>query len=602
MGFMSLRTASTWALLTCILALGACSKEKKAEVAEEEITSINVYFSNEDVSGQQVGKIYSYNPSNGISTELASFNDGEGMAVALDTDESKPGFEYAVYVDDKTVKLLDYSKSAAQRTYTLQTFSQDICGLHIAERPAPSVLESTSDYYLSTIHDTAINVSLKNGVQCSRDTDRYFLLDFEPSKNNTISNARDVRTSEVFGAFLISPTYEAISPETGETKKGRSIWVGHDRDSQTLKVRDYQGTPLAEINFPFASTPPFIFGINDSLLVIQRDQEIYKLTTTVIEQLLAPSETVSPSAKVEAYFQQSLATLNLSDDSQAIPLESSDRYLAFEDDDHIYRHEVANNLVEIATTKSPSLTGLNFSVMTSGSLVMEKSYASFQTLSVQPNTPGASEKQLIISADLVEHRTDGINIYANVLNTIDVLGEPVSTTSWVATSFEDTNLNQLIEDSLFVFANGGPNQADTILLLVSSQPTASYSLVSPYVYQYDSESSDGKLTFTTKSDDGTKITSITEGQFGQIQEDIYGIGYTSKGSHFLLNKEFGGIRVSTATNDQAYFFRPSQSFSQEEIEKGPSLSRILEDIPSNNTRAFNGFSSNAELSERSISL
>jgi hypothetical protein len=600
MGFMSLRTASTWALIACLFSLAACSKTKKDEVSEAEITSINVYFSNADVSGQQVGKIYSYNPANGVSTELASFNDGDGMAIALDTDESKPGFEYAAYVEDKTVKLLDYSKTASQRIYELQTFTQDICGLEIAERPAPSVFDSTSEYYLSTLHDTAINVVIKNGGICDRKTDRYFNLDFDTRLGAVLTNSREVKNSEVFGAYLIDRSFEEVSSDTGETITGRSVWLSHDRDTQTLRLRQYKGAILAEIPFQYAINPPFIESISDSLLLIQRDSELFKVTLSQLSDMVAARSSAVSTNRVTAFFNNPLVTMSLADDSMLVDYDFEARFLVFADDNGIYRHNINAALVEQLYIKEPAVTSIKLAIMNNGTLVLAKQYATHESLTTIAEASNSSELVLVNNAQSIEYRQDGIRIYANVLNTSNIGGEPLTTASWSAVQFNATSLEKLMEESLFVFSKASSKQTDRILLLVASEPAVGESLLSPYVYQYDSSAPGGKLVFQELSEDEKQIVSVTEGTYGQILSDVYGALNSVDGSNFLVNEEFGGFQIETAASLESYFYRPKQSASEEEAKKEPSLSLVKEDIPTTNKTSFNAFFSSLKQSGSDI--
>ena len=200
MGFTLLKKASALAALFASLTLfSACSEKLPEQSADAEVKSINIFFSMEQEAGADIGKAYTFSPDSGKINEIATINNTPDSVAVLDTDENAPGYEFAAYADGNMLKIIDYSKTATQRIYELETYSTDICGIYPAKRPAYTVFDKESEYYLKTVDDTAVFVALKAGNTCSRASDTYRFVNFNIPGFPLIADSRSASTSDIFG-------------------------------------------------------------------------------------------------------------------------------------------------------------------------------------------------------------------------------------------------------------------------------------------------------------------------------------------------------------------------------------------------------------------
>ena len=85
--------------LTSIVLL-ACNSSGSNSAKIPDINTFRIY------TFDQV--IYSFNEETGISTKRGEFDLGENQFIELNTDESKQGYEYAAYIFENTIYLLNY--------------------------------------------------------------------------------------------------------------------------------------------------------------------------------------------------------------------------------------------------------------------------------------------------------------------------------------------------------------------------------------------------------------------------------------------------------------------------------------------------------------
>ena len=588
MGFTLSRTTKLLASLTALLFIGACSESAPSVAEEVEIKSINILFSKEDVAGSVVGKAYSYSYESGQLTELATINNTPDSVVVMNTNEQEPGFEFAAYAEGRTLKLIDYAKDATTRIYTLETYSADICGIFPVKRPAREAYDQNSDYFLTAIEDTAIYVALETASSCSRNTDSYRLLDFDTSSFSVVEQSRAVTSAEVFGGFLHDSSYTTTDDE-GEEIKGRSIWIGHNRDTEKLVGREYSGNVLFEASLPYKSNnkptgtpetpPPHVVDLGNNRVLIQQNEKVYDISEVLqsstanlydlslqrLNELLEESGNVAPGNRFSVYFAAPFASLEISDQTEPVDYSSSSAYIAFDDDNSVYRNEIASGQTSKLFDKSPSLLDVRYSVLDNGVVVVQKIFGAFQSMSLFSPSDTPEEDFAINSADDISFRTSENKIYVNALRPSNLLNNPVQSPTWVLGRLDNNQVDLLIEGGILAFIDN-PLEKDDIILLTSSTTPIDEVLTRPNIYLFDGDQPNGIFTFRNEGEGESDAlsTEFTEARIGQITTDVVNVSNDLFGAGFEINQEFAGFQVETGNAVNGYLYSPKQTSTEEE--------------------------------------
>lgn len=595
MGFTLSRTTKLLATLSALLIVGACSETAPGVAEEDEIKSINVFFSKEDVAGSVVGKAYSYSAESGLSTELATINNAANSVVVMDTNEEDAGLEFAAYAEGRTLKLINYAKGAITRIYTLETYSADICGLYPVRRPAKTAYETDSDYYLKTIEDTAVYVALKTETSCSRNTDAYRLVDYDISATRLIQQSRAVTSAEVFGGFIHDPSY-TTKDDDGEEIKGRSVWIGHNRDTQKLIGREYLGNILFEASLAYKSDnkpsstpetpPPYVVDLGTNRVIVQQNQKayntsevlqsstanLYDLNLQTLNQLLEQSDTVSPDNVFSAYFAEPFTTITISDQTSPVAFSISGIYLAFDDDVSVFRHELDTGQTSKLFDKSPALQSVKYAALGSGVVAVQKTFSAFHSMSFFSLSDTPVETFAINSADDMSFRARNDRIYVNALRPSNVLNNPITSPTWVLARLNSNRVDLMVEGGTLAFIDN-PIENDDIIMLTSTTPPVDEVLTTPSVYLFDGDQPNGIFTFRDEEEGEVLSTNFTQAKIGKLTTDIVNVSNELFGAGFEINREFAGFQVETGNTIEGYYYSPAQT-STEEDSRTPSLASV----------------------------
>jgi len=586
-------------LLTTIIAslfLGACSGTPEETSDEVEVKSINIFFSKENEAGTDVGKAYSFSPQTGKTLEIATVNYGEDSIAVLDTDEDAPGYEFAAFADGNTVKLLDYSKTATQRVYDLGDFgSTEICGVYPAKRPAFSVYEKESDYYLKTIDDTAVYVALKVGDSCSKATNAYHYINFNIPGFPLVSESRSSTSANAFGSFLFDSNYKKTN-DNGEEITGRAIWIGHNKDTESLSGKVWDGPTLFEIPFTYKSdnkplntaetTPPYILTANNDRLVIQKNHKIYdgsqtlqnsystlyELSLVTLKSLLANEDLNSPVNPITEFLSVPFATIPNSAPEFLMPSSVNGNYISFEGTDALFRYRFDQRNIETIYTKeiNNGLRDIRFSILDSGDTVVLKRFQDYESLTIIPANQDLNAVQAIASSTKLDFRTHQNRIYINALAPSNILNNSFSSSTWVTAEIETSRTILTLEGAILVFLDNPIEQGDIILLSPSATPIDEQ-LINPVAYKYDSSRASGIYSYDEL--EGEVLTKITPIDIGSIQATVTAPTNETHGANYTLNKDYAAFQVITDNAVEGYYFSPDQSTDSDSNRK-PSLSLI----------------------------
>jgi len=602
MGFTVSRYTHIFASIFAVSVLGGCSGKPADPVVLADVQSIDIFYTVEDNAGAPVGKVYSFSADAGVAAALSDVNTTADSIAMLNTDEDELGYEFSVFADGLTLKLLNYSKSAPRRLYDLQEFGSQICGVYPVKRPAEGAYTSSSGHYRETIDDTGVYVALGNDDGCSRKTDSYYYIDFDTDARTLIQESRQVTSADVFSALLIDTTYSTTNDD-GERITGRTLVVGHDYQNEVLNVKEYGGetlltSPLTYKANPLPSNaeevdPPHVLGLRYDQSIIQRNVKTYNedgsvatdrvelipLSLDTIKNILEPNDTISAGDALAAYLDNPFESeLTLEDDSKPLTHVTLGDYFVFEDDNALYRHKFDDGRADKVYTRDNFVQSLRFSVTTQGNIVLRKRYENYDALSTFPNDGSDSETLVITRSEKIEFTTNGTSIYLNALRPDDII-DPVDTVTWVLAEINNNRIIRQIPGAMFAFIDA-PLEADELLILTSTAEPVDEYLIAPYVSKYDSTEVSGILTFREYSENELNLISSTAARFGQITQDVSLTSNEIYGANFKLNKDFGGLQVQTARDTLGYYYKPDQA-SSEEANRTPSLSLLKTELGEN---------------------
>ena len=178
---------------------------------------------------------------------------------------------------------------------------------------------------------------------------------------------------------------------------------------------------------------------------------------------------------------------------------------------------------------------------------------------------------VINSADEISFTTANGQIFINALSPSNILNQAFSSTSWVAAEIQINRIVRAVNDAMLIFVEQY-GQKDEVLILSSSEAVTNDTLIRPHLSKYDGSYPDGIFNFE-ELDDDERVIARTEARIGQIAGNVTSVANNVEGANFSLNRFFGGFQVTTENGTQGYFFKPSQTES-EENNREPSLALL----------------------------
>ena len=209
-----------------MMLLSACSRDLDEPKKVPDINSLNVFFEEVEYEGIRRGVIRSidFDEGDGRPTDRDYYSPGENMAIALNTDAEKQGFEYAVYAQNNEqnneVKLLDYDKDIDDKVQSLQKFQATICGVHKRVISNPEAFDDDSDFALTALDDNAVIVSVNNDT-CDKETNQQYRIRFKRNNSDVfeVTERRLVSSAELYGAHFFDPQFvQPINEDTNNNK------------------------------------------------------------------------------------------------------------------------------------------------------------------------------------------------------------------------------------------------------------------------------------------------------------------------------------------------------------------------------------------------
>jgi hypothetical protein len=593
--------------------LSACSRDLDEPKKVPEINSLNIFFEELESEGLRDGVVWSidYDEGDGLPKERDFYSPGENMAIALNTDAEKQGFEYAVYAQNNDqsnqVRLLDYDKEFNGRIQVLQNFQATICGVRRSIISNPDAFDEDSDFYLSRLDESAVIVSLNDSV-CDENTNEHYRIKFsrDKSENNKIvvDERRFVNSAEAYGTHFFDPLFQQTPDNKDEDEQiippGEGLWIGFYITGNTLRLRTDEGFLLAEASFPTASIPHFTV-VGNELIVIQAGLEIYVIKQSELTRVAASDDSSESGLSAQALFAKLVQSSNFTLSQEAENPASIEHNLRdFIIDDAaslmLYRDNQFKLIEDLA-----DIEGYQFGISSEGLCYIVSDFSTHKSLTTRFNPDVADSSTLIANATDIDFRVIGEDVFVNSINSEHFSG-------WRTTKVDRKNSAEFVDNAAFLFTYDSDEKKDKAYILYSESPSTE-TLINPGVYVYDSDADNGlgflregeeapdddedseEETPSNDDDDVTdplpenpEIKEKVEKRYGFLGADLVELPSSILGVNFEVNDKFAGFSVTTATDPSpiTYFFEPD-------------FVDIADDIKDSDKNNFVGFTTTAEI-------
>lgn len=561
-------------LLTSFI-LTACHSDSSNNSKTPDINTFNMYTYDQ--------KIYSFNEDTGSSTKRGEFNVGENQFIELNTDEEKQGYEYAVYVFENSVYLLNYDKdSNAKRIELAELYSsQEVCGLIPHKTASEKSFADKGKSNRSTLDLPIITIEYKQENQvCDPELNTRDTLNFSTAIKENEDNLLDIfkttgKSEDILGGHIIDYSSDNNSrldqifedDDDIDYDYGASGFLGKKTAIANTEIIDtivfsYKVDGIHDqwekVLSPSAGVQKISQVSNDQVLV-QEGKDIYILKTEKLFTLNTEENSTPIPDRINSLFLNPYLTL---DDNTAItsnPTQNDDTFI-IKQNNKIYFYQDEKFQV-VPANEAPvvqNTTKIKADLTDNDIVLVLQESNNIQTLVAIPGKTGLSST--VLSADSIEFHIIGDEFYANSLN----FGQNIG---WQAHWFKKNNDNfvrKTYNDSRFLFTKNLQAKSSDLYLLSSDTPSIDNKIIDPSLYKYDRKQSNGRKKGKSKKSGtiafsyGKLNTNVSDIINSTIINDIYG-RITLKG----INKDSGAGRSA----EEYYYFNPSQSVTTQNINK-----------------------------------
>ena len=555
----------TFSLLTACGGGGGSSSSSSAS----EFDTLNLYFTENEIR--------SFNPNTGKSIPRADYDPGDHTLIPLNTDDDKQGYELVVYINDGTIKVMDYTDVENPTDIATFDVNDEVCIFpHVSA--AQTSFEGDKEGERILLDQTSILVTQRVNETCSKERDTINQIDFTfTSKNNTINNITitEVNSSHLFGDTLLDFTHTPTTI-TEEDKVGRYGFLGYDNTGEQLHFYSSEGTTIWETALPNTSPVdaiPTIQQVTDKEALIQQDGDLYlKDIAQLFDAANTDSDTtpnIPIESKVAELFEDTLA-LELTDTEQdIIQIASNGTIFALIDDDAVYLKKQDQTELQLVLSKNNNVQQVEEIQMTdNGTLLVLKTLITGAQTLVRINIDSFAADTIVDGAEKVTIHTQNNNIYINTLTDSGWQAE------WLDENFERTTF----EKTIFVFAqNSRFASSEKDILLISPDKRFTQvetvdtveveTIIIPKLYEFDASN---KVT-------GRKRQDSKDFVFGEFSVDVQEVIESE-----VVNDAFGRLELKSVRDNnevtETYFFKPSEEDSHEEGTANKALLLIPAEI------------------------
>lgn len=553
--------------LTSIVLL-ACNSSGSNSAKIPDINTFRIY------TFDQV--IYSFNEETGISTKRGEFDLGENQFIELNTDESKQGYEYAAYIFENTIYLLNYDKASNARTIELAELSSSrvICGITPLKTASRASFADNGKSNRSTLDLPIVMIEYKEDDQdCGSEFNPRDRLDF----TSVIENAEATRdivksasTSDtVLGGHIIDyASYNSsLTLVDEETDKGSSGFLGKKTSKtnaeivETLKFNfkiDGENDQWEKVLSPSAGVQ-VIKQVSNKQVLIQEGTEIYILKTPKLFTINTENSSTPIQDQIDAMFSSSYLTLENDVAIESNNSQNTDTFV-LKQNNALYFY-ASGSFKQIPTNETPlaqSATKIKFDLTSDNTALVIQEANNIQTLIAIAPVTGLSAT--ILSAEKIEFYIVGNEFYVNTLEL-----EPG--TGWQAHWFRKSNngfAKTTYNNSRLLFIQNSQEELNSIYLLGSDNEVSDSNIIKPSLYKYDKNQNNGRKKGRSSNNGSVDFS------FGQLNTDVSNVT-----DSIIVNDIYGKIILNGINEDSGvgrsveehYYFNPSQVIADPDIDE-----------------------------------
>ena len=453
------------------LFLVSCTPSNAVTPSSASINTLNIFFEN--------NKIYSVDSSTGITTERASFDPtteakalanntflppqsfaNGGMALALNTDEDKQGFEYAIYLDQGALYLFDYI--TASRTF-ITNISGPICGIAPQYKASKFAFTDHKKSNRSLVNLPSIVVAYPNGTSCSQENNFLDLVDFSTFLDSNTKNDKASRQSLdkalFYGARIIDYSSGTIN-SSGLVEKSKTGFLGYNADRGILQF-DYQDNGIInswQTLLPYQTTPPSIWQITNTLTLVQLEDKIYVIPVkTLFDVNNSTTGSTAIQTRIDALFSIPTKTLSNSNTISISETPNLNSFLIKQDSTLLYYNKGVFS--DISVGIETDVINVNFALISDDKAVLLKRFLNSSVL-VKIDTQSGSASTLIPSSDKIEFQVMESELFVNTF-------KQGSSSGWLAQIYDSSLTKSVYNNSRFLFFKDGRHTINTNFILSS---------------------------------------------------------------------------------------------------------------------------------------
>jgi hypothetical protein len=541
------------ALLTLCasLTMVGCSDSDDTPSAAPDIDTKHIYTRD--------ATIYRFHPESGQSTVIDTFDPGEHKFEPMDTDPDKQGYEYALYVKDNTIRLLNYSNAAGSAVELIDSPGAHVCSIHARDSAPEQAFNINVSDRFPAFDLFIMDVALNTDASCSADTSVYYAIDFL----DLVSGSRQFgvypdwhQTSSAYVHGTMLKNHAPVvqeDPDTGATV--RWGYIGYDIANGLVSFHDQNNDLAWARAIPGDGSIPRFFQAARDRVLIQSGNALY--LHTIARDVFTIGQSTGDSdlpgmPPLDALFENPMLITSFADGNNPVGIATDGASFAITDGRLIHFYDSSDNggrLLEQVFPVAPDTEILKVRLLPNGqqprivvhTRTTDNNNNVLHSLSiVNAQTGGVLLAQ---SGDDIQFEVASDELFFNVFS---------SATGWTASHLvnpvEQMASRRDYAQSLFAFADDRRSRDEYVLILSSDTIDASGYLVDPLVAPFSRSQALGFYT--------GNLLGYIEGTVRSSNLDAT--------PNFVINDIFGGLYTEDAGSELGlHFFNLREEVSSE---------------------------------------
>jgi hypothetical protein len=529
----------------------ACHSNGSNNKEIPEINTFNIFTNKQN--------IYSFNEETKISSKRAEFNLGENQFIELNTDETKQGYEYAVYVSDHSIYLLNYDKASNAEIIKLTDISsnQTVCGIFSHKTSSKASFQDKVSSNRSTLNLPIITIEYQKTDQfCDPELNSRDTLDFSSIIENSSDISNIVKTSgkseNVLGALITNYSASSAVTDIESNSNNNSGFLGQDLAGNKIA---FNYTTDSENDYWETSFYPttgvqVIRQASNKHVVLQDDEELFVLNSENLFTVNKESSTFPVQDNIDSLFSLRSLLLDTSSSISFNQRQNEDTFLIKQDNTlYYYQAPEFTQIPSNETQSAQNATKVEFDLTSDNTALVLQEANNIQTLLAISTVSGQSTT--ILSASKVEFYIIDTEFYVNTL-------ELEAGAGWQAHWFKRLNTiytPKTYNNSRFIFAKDLRSIRNSIYLLSSNSEFSEDEMIKPSLYKFDNSQTNGRQKGISSDNISVDFS------LGKLNTNVSDVNASA-----VINDEYGKIQLTGVNEDgnvglaveEQYYFNPSQ--------------------------------------------